>query len=170
MKKIKEEYFYTNDEFYSIINDIITNDEFIKTKYIRHHGITRYNHSLRVAYHTFLVTKKLKLNYKEATRAALLHDFFLEETKDMNQHQALRKHPEYALKNAKKYFELSHMQEDIILKHMYPITKKMPKYKESWIVDIIDDYCSLYERTYSINNELRTAYTFLFIFLTIRFK
>ena len=26
------------------------------------------------------------------------------ETKDMNQHQALRKHPEYALKNAKKYF------------------------------------------------------------------
>ena len=30
MKKIKEEYFYTNDEFYSIINDIITNDEFIK--------------------------------------------------------------------------------------------------------------------------------------------
>ena len=103
MKKIKEEYFYTNDEFYSIINDIITNDEFIKTKYIRHHGITRYNHSLRVAYHTFLVTKKLKLNYKEATRAALLHDFFLEETKDMNQHQALRKHPEYALKNAKKY-------------------------------------------------------------------
>ena len=53
MKKIKEEYFYTNDEFYSIINDIITNDEFIKTKYIRHHGITRYNHSLRVAYHTF---------------------------------------------------------------------------------------------------------------------
>ena len=27
MKKIKEEYFYTNDEFYSIINDIITNDE-----------------------------------------------------------------------------------------------------------------------------------------------
>ena len=76
MKKIKEEYFYTNDEFYSIINDIITNDEFIKTKYIRHHGITRYNHSLGVAYHTFLVTKKLKLNYKEATRAALLHDFF----------------------------------------------------------------------------------------------
>lgn len=46
----------------------------------------------------------------------------------------------------------------------------MPKYKESWIVDIIDDYCSLYERTYSVNNELRTAYTFLFIFLTIRFK
>lgn len=107
MKKIKEEYFYTNDEFYSIINDIITNDEFIKTKYIRHHGITRYNHSLRVAYHTFLVTKKLKLNYKEATRAALLHDFFLEETKDMNQHQALRKHPEYALKNAKKYLNLA---------------------------------------------------------------
>ena len=106
----------------------------------------------------------------EATRAELLHDFFLEETKDMNQHQALRKHPEYALKNAKKYFELSPMQEDIILKHMYPITYKMPKYKESWIVDIIDDYCSLYERTYSINNELRTAYTFLFIFLTIRFK
>jgi len=75
MKKIKEEYFYTNDEFYSIINDIITNDEFIKTKYIRHHGITRYNHSLRVAYHTFLVTKKLKLQ-RSNTSSTLTWLFF----------------------------------------------------------------------------------------------
>ncbi len=70
MKKIKEEYFYTNDEFYSIINDIITNDEFIKTKYIRHHGITRYNHSLRVAYHTFLVTKKTKIKLQRSNTSS----------------------------------------------------------------------------------------------------
>ena len=170
MKKIKEEYFYMNDEFYSIIDEIISNDEFNKTKNIRHHGITRYNHSLRVAYHTFKITKKLKLNYQEATKAALLHDFFTDETETLHPLKALRKHPEYALENAKKHFNLTELQEDIIVKHMYPITKKMPKYKESWIVDIVDDICSLYERTYSINNELKTASTFLFIFLNIKFR
>lgn len=170
MKTIKEEYFYENDEFYQIIDDIISNDKFIEIKYIRHHGITRYNHSLRVAYYTFKITKKLKLNYKEATRGALLHDFFTDEVKELKSSKALRRHPEYALANAQKYFKLTPLQEDIIVKHMYPVTKKMPKYKESWIVDIIDDVCSLYERTYSINNELKTAATFLFVLMIIRIK
>lgn len=170
MKKLKEESFYLNKEFNSIITDIINHDDFQKMKNITHHGITRFNHSLRVSYYTYLVTKKLKLNYVESTRAALLHDFFTDETSEMKTKKALREHPKIALENSKKYFELSDMQEDIILKHMYPITTKMPKYKESWIVDVVDDVASLYERTYSINDKLKTARNFIFIMLLIRFR
>lgn len=170
MKKLKEESFYLNKEFNSIITDIIKNEEFQGMKKITHHGITRFNHSLRVSYYTYLVTKKLKLNYVEATRAALLHDFFTDETSGMKTKEALKQHPKIAVENSKKYFELSKMQEDIIEKHMYPITKKLPKYKESWVVDIVDDVASLYERTYSINKELKTAMNFIFIMLLIRFR
>lgn len=170
MKKLKEESFYLNKEFNSIITDIINNKEFQKMKKITHHGITRFNHSLRVSYYTYLVTKKLKLNYIDATRAALLHDFFSDETENMKTKKALKEHPKIALDNSKKYYELSKMQEDIILKHMYPITTKMPKYKESWIVDIVDDVASLYERTYSVNKQFKTAVRFLFIMLLIKFK
>lgn len=170
MKKLKEESFYLNKEFNSIITDIINNEEFQEMKKITHHGITRFNHSLRVSYYTYLVTKKLKLNYIDATRAALLHDFFSDETENMKTKKALKEHPKIALENSKKYYELSKMQEDIILKHMYPITTKMPKYKESWVVDIVDDVASLYERTYSVNNKVKTAFNLLFIMLLIKLR
>lgn len=170
MKSLKEQSFYENEEFYLIIDDIIQNEHFLEIMNVRHHGITRYNHSLRVSYYTFLITKKLKLNYIEATRAALLHDFFTDETDDMGGFKALTSHPKIALKNAKKYFDISKLQEDIILKHMFPITLEFPKYRESVIVDIVDDIASVYERTYSFRNEFRTAINFIFIILLLKFK
>ena len=65
-----------NNEFFSIIKPIINNCEFDKLKDIRHHGITRYDHCMRVAYYSYIVTKFFRLNYKDTTEAALLHDFF----------------------------------------------------------------------------------------------
>ena len=69
-------------EFETIIKPILSNDEFLKTKEKRHHGITRFDHLMRVSYYSFLITKILRLNYEETTRAALLHDFFLNETSE----------------------------------------------------------------------------------------
>ena len=73
---------YNNREFKTICKDILELNEFNKLKDVSHHGISRYNHSMRVSYYTYLITKKLHLNYKKATRAALLHDFFTDEVKD----------------------------------------------------------------------------------------
>ena len=170
MKNLKEEKFYEDDEFYSIIEDILGNTHFNKLKTIRHHGITRFNHSLRVSYYTFKTTKKLGLNYVEATRAALLHDFFTDEVKEQKMSDALKNHPSVALMNAKKYFDISDLQADIIVKHMFPVTKELPKYKESWIVDVIDDVSSVYERTYSLNSEFQAALNFIFIILLIKIR
>ena len=152
------------DEFNEIIKPYLI-DEFNELKNINHHGITRYNHSLRVAYYTYLVTKFLHFNYEEATVAALLHDFFTDEVEKEMSIFKLRRHPKYAVENACKYFYLTDLQKDIISTHMFPITFTPPKYLESWTVDIIDDICAIYEKMYSLRKELSAATTFLFILL-----
>ena len=152
-------------EFYEINRDILNNAEFNELKKMRHHDITRYDHCLRVSYYTYKVTKFLHLNYIEATRAALLHDFFTTEVMNENGLNRLLKHPAFALENAKNYFELSPLQEDIIISHMFPVGLKVPKHVESWLVDILDDIASVYERIYAFKLELSAASTFLFLLL-----
>lgn len=158
-------YKYNNYEFNRLIKPIIENDEFQLTKEITHHGITRYEHSLRVAYYSYLVTKLMRLDYKETTIAAMLHDFFINETSEDNAITKLIKHPNYAVENAKKYFELSEKQEDIIKTHMFPVTIAPPKYLESWIVDIVDDIAAIYERSHSVKKGLQAAATFMFVLM-----
>ena len=146
-----------NTGFYKIVKDILVNKEFDKLKDMTHHGISRYDHSIRVAYYTYIITKKLGLDYTKATRAAMLHDFFTDEVKDMDGVSRLRKHPGFALENAKKYYKLSSMEEDIIITHMFPVTFRPPKYIESWLVDFIDDVASIYERSFALKKELSTS-------------
>ena len=67
--------------------------------------------------------------------------------------------------HSKKYFELSKLEEDIIIKHMFPVTFRPPKYLESWIVDLVDDVSAIYERIFTLRKELNAATTFLFIIL-----
>lgn len=156
---------YQDEEFFEIIKPIINNKEFKKIKGIIHHGITRYDHCMRVAYFSYKTSKFLNLDYKEVTEAALLHDFFIDEVNTKNKFEQLTKHPEYALENAKKYFKLTAKQEDIIKTHMFPVTLTPPKYIESWLVDIIDDAAAIYEKTSTTKNEITTATTFLFLLI-----
>ena len=129
-------------EFVDITQDILDNKEFNKLKEITHHGMNRYDHSFRVALVSYSITKSLRLDYTKTARAALLHDFFLEENvgeKTSTRIKTLFKHPTYAVENSSKYFNLSDLEKDIITTHMFPISFKIPKYLESWIVDLVDD-------------------------------
>lgn len=54
-------------------------------------------------------------------------------------------HPRIAVKNAEKITELSDLERDIILKHMWGATIAPPKYKESYIVTLVDKYCAIKE-------------------------
>ena len=50
-------------EYYSIINDILKNEEFQKRKNFMHHGNQSvYDHSLSVSKKAYLISKKLNLN------------------------------------------------------------------------------------------------------------
>ncbi len=159
---------YKDEEFENIVSPILGIEEFNKLKYITHHGITRYDHSMRVAYFSYKASKSLKLDYKEVTEAALLHDFFLDEVNHEGRVDRLRHHPDCAVKNASKYFNLSDKQVDIIKTHMFPVTFSPPKYLESWIVDFMDDIAALYEGCYRMHMEIRTA-MFLFMFFVVNF-
>ena len=85
---------------------------------------------------------------------ALLHDFFLydwhiEKQNRQNEKRHAFKHSAIALKNANLHFDLNQIERDIISKHMWPVTKSLPRYTESLIVSIIDKYCAILE-TYDI--------------------
>jgi len=134
------------DEFYDITKDIYTHDEFMKLKLHQHHNSSIYDHVMDVSYFSYRACKFLKLDYRSAARGALLHDFFLYDWRnhDVPDLPAEKfhgiEHPKIAVANAKKHFILNDIEEDIIRKHMWPLTLVPPKYKESFIVSFADTY------------------------------
>lgn len=161
--------FYPSYEFNDIILPIISNKEYQRTKNCIHHGLNRYDHMIRVAYYSYKITKFFKLDYISTTRAALLHDFFFNDD-NQNKSHLLISHPNMALNNSLRYFELNEKEEDIIKTHMFPIGNKMPKYIESWIVDLVDDIASFYERFAFVRNGMTTALSMISIFFLVFIK
>ena len=135
------------EDFNSLVQDIVDNKRFNKLNKELHHGITRYQHSMRVAKWTYRICNLLNMKHKdEVTRAALLHDFYInEDLVSDNGASKLGEHPNVALKNSKKHFEITEIQADIIKTHMFPCNFDIPKYKESWLVSGIDKAVSTYE-------------------------
>ena len=134
--------------FNKYASDIIQNKYINRLEEFVHHGnVTRLEHSMSVAYECFKLAKalKLKVDMKSMIRGALLHDFFLYDLKKGRVNRHLVKHPAIALNNANREFNINRIEKDIILKHMWPMTFKFPKYKESFIVCLIDTYCAIRE-------------------------
>ena len=110
-------------------------------------GVSCLDHSLFVSYLSFSLCRRWHWNDKAAARAGLLHDLFLStrEENGMGLWKHLRLHPQMALENAKA-FGLSEVEEDIILKHMWPVTiSKPPRYRESMVVNMADKICTVCE-------------------------
>lgn len=158
----------TKIDFNSIVNDILDNEEFKKLNKEIHHGISRYDHSVKVAKKTYNFCKNFKkLDYIGATRAALLHDFFTnKEMKDLSAIKRYKTHPSLAVENSSKYYILSDMEKDAILSHMFPWNLKAPKYKESWVVTLADKIVSIKEG-YSTKFVLPISIFILFLFNVI---
>jgi HD superfamily phosphodiesterase len=135
-------------EFYRVIRDIYGHGEFLKLKQYYHHNSSIYDHVNEVAYLSYRICKYLKLDYRSATRGALLHDFFLYNWHDHDEPDLPRDknhgiaHPRIALANAEKHFSLNDIERDIIKKHMWPLTLVPPRYKESFVVSFADKYLS----------------------------
>lgn len=129
-----------------ISKDILSNRKFQKISQETHHGITRMQHSMRVARNTYKIAKKLGLDYESATRAAILHDFFTIE--DFGSTSGLAKgvvHPDIALANAKGEFTINAIEANAIESHMFPLNMTLPRYKESWLLTLVDKSVAIYE-------------------------
>ena len=138
------------EEYNFLIKDIIEHDEFKKTKNIVHHGLNRFDHSYRVSYYSYRIARFMGLSYEDVARGGLLHDFFLIDNKSINikeKASTLVNHPKYASRYSEKYFNLTEKEKDIISTHMFPVCPtRVPKYAESWLVDIVDDVVYFFEK------------------------
>lgn len=138
-----------DSEFMECISDLFDSSVVKEMdNYIQHGSTTTLEHCINVSYKSYKIAKKFKLDYKSVARAALLHDLFLYDWHLLPKGDKLFEkhgftHPQKALDNALKNFELNNMEQDIISKHMWPLTlRKVPKYKESFLVSFVDKYVS----------------------------
>ncbi|KNZ42939.1 HDIG domain-containing metalloprotein [Acetobacterium bakii] len=159
-----------NEEFETIVGDILTHSEFLKLKLIEHHGNGLYEHSVAVGYHSFRVAKTLGMDYASVARGALLHDFFMEswqgQKKDSKGIQRIKdmhgfSHPKTALINAEKYFDIDERQADMIVKHMFPLTPIPPMNMGSWVVTAVDKFVAIREIVFERSRPMRRLKGFL---------
>ena len=133
-----------DNKFLTIIRPIVKHYNYKSMKKIMHHKKTSaYRHSLKVAYLSYLFVKKHKCNIDldKLIKGALLHDYYLYDwhIKEKFHKYHGYKHPKIAYNNAIKDFsDISNLEKDIILHHMFPLTIKPPKSKEAWIVCYCD--------------------------------
>ena len=167
-------------EFYEIIKDLINHPTVLEMKnYKQHYDTSCYDHCVEVAYWSYRFCKKHNLDYVSVARAGLLHDLFLYDwrhsRKMLNAWHAFE-HPKIALKNALAISDLTAKEQDIILKHMWPVTFfQLPKYKESYVITITDKISALksfheYYKSHLMQKKfLRYAYIF-FAFTIFKIK
>ena len=145
-------------EYHNYVENLINNSFVLQMKIYTQHGATTcYQHCINVSYYSYRLCKFLKLlrfDVKSVARAGLLHDFFLYDWHTEKREKGSKlhgfSHSQIALENAKKHFELNDCESDIILKHMFPLNIKPPKYRESVIVVLVDKYCAILETGCSV--------------------
>ena len=136
--------------FYRCIADLLEHPQVQQmSQFIQHGDTTCLEHCLLVAFLTYRFCRRHRLVYRAAARAALLHDFFLYDWHTHYQQTGQRfhgfHHPATALQNALEEFSLTDMQQDIIRKHMWPLTIIPPRYKEAYVVMWMDKYAAILE-------------------------
>ena len=135
-------------EYFSYVKDLLSDRAVLSLGNFRHHiGTTRFQHSLNVSYYNYKICKLLRLNAGSAARAGLLHDLFFYNRKDhekiMRSH--CEEHAMTALYNASEMFSISELEGDIILNHMWPMTPRIPRYRETYIITLVDKFCAVAE-------------------------
>lgn len=116
---------------------------------IQHGRISCYEHSVRVAEMSLRMAARLPFRFRERelVRGALLHDYFLYDWHKKEKWHRLHgfSHAERALERASRDFALNDTERDIIQRHMFPLNIRLPKYRESWLVCLVDKVCAISE-------------------------
>ena len=131
-------------EFMSIATPVLENPMVASlSRYPHHRGKTRLDHVKEVAELSFYWGNRLSLDCTAIVRGALLHDLFFYDWLHEGPRLHGFRHHTIALRNAHKVTLLSKREEDIIKKHMWPLTPIPPRYPESLVVCLVDTYCSI---------------------------
>ncbi len=156
------------DSWFLIVEDILLNDEFQKRKlFMHHHNMSVWDHSILVSFNSFIFGRYFNADIRICAIAGLLHDFYsqawlstpvLEHLENgkytilMKQKKSLFKmhgfvHAADAARNYVKFFpELENKKiTNAIKRHMFPLNIIPPRYKEGFIITIIDKWNSVHE-------------------------
>ena len=118
-------------------------------QYCQHGTTTCLRHCVRVSYLSYRHCLARGLDARAAARGGLLHDLFLYDWHTYRRPKGERlhgfEHPRKALRNASSLFDLTPVEEDIILHHMWPLTLALPATPEGRTVMMVDKFVSLLE-------------------------
>lgn len=145
-------------EYLSYVGDLLAIEEVQKlAEFTQHFHSTRLDHSISVSYYSYKITKKFGWNAKATARAGVLHDLFFYDwrTTKFDEGTHAYMHPRIAVKNAEKITELSDLEKDIIIKHMWGATIAPPRYKEGYVVTMVDKYCAVKEALFPLIQKLK---------------
>ncbi|RPI96207.1 MAG: hypothetical protein EHM32_03760 [Spirochaetales bacterium] len=125
---------------------VLESEEFQRLDGYAHHGsVTRKEHCLQVARLTYFMARGRGLDAVSAARGALLHDFFFYDWRIDGPRLHGFRHPAIARKNARERFALNAIEEDAILRHMWPLTPVPPRFAESALVCVADKLVALHD-------------------------
>ena len=150
--------------FFDVVENIYFSDEVQSlSQYEQHLEINRLQHITSVAFVAYCFCREHGLDYESAARAAVMHDLFYYDWRDAETGRWHKlhgyKHPKYAAMNAKElYPSLSKLEEDIISRHMWPLTPALPKTKEGFVVSLSDKYCATRELIFSLNKKYKKKF------------
>lgn len=138
---------FDDEDYLDCVSDLISHDiVWSMDDFEQHIGTSCLDHSFTVSYMSYRLCRRLGLDFTSAARGGLLHDFFLYDWHLINSHGKHGfTHPGLALRNANKHFNLNKIEEEIIKKHMWPLTIIPPRCRESWVVMLVDKYCTCSE-------------------------
>ena len=151
MKITEEEKKRLEDIYQAFLHD----EKILRMKEISmHRGSNCYEHSFKVAKKAIKKSLKRKdVKLEVVLLGAILHDYYLYDwRKDRSKLKKHGKnHPEIAIKNATKDFDISEDVKKVIKSHMWPLNiKEYPKSKEAKIVSISDKAVTIGESLTSI--------------------
>ncbi len=113
------------------------------SRYPHHLTKSRLDHVNDVAWMSFVIGERLSLDVRAIVRGALLHDLFYYDWLIEGPKLHGFRHPRIALENARGVTDLTSMEKDIILKHMWPLTVVPPLFPESLVVSFADTACAV---------------------------
>ena len=121
----------------------------IQDSFIQHGDTSVYSHCVAVAYVSLWFSYRLHLSVSKQSllMGAFLHDYFLYDWHENDPSHRLHgfTHPKRALINATADWNLSDRTQNIILRHMFPLTPVPPACREAWLVCLADKVCALAE-------------------------
>lgn len=135
-------------EYISNVHDVLNSPCIQRLKnYNQHMGTTRLSHSISVSYKSYLLARFFGWDYRAVARAGLMHDMFYYNFKESSYsaREHCRLHPQIAFHNAKKNFNITKLEGDIIKNHMWLATWTRPRHKEAYLVTMVDKYCAVEE-------------------------